>query len=371
MRQNRNAVYVRLALLKTMADNRSNEPSVVVIGTLSVSRIESRSVMKPYKLVVVLLALAAILFTVAHAQQKSRTKVRRAAPPEFSKDDTKLIFYDDVFAEGLDGERPANLGQASSGTVVAGPSGSGSTNTGSGEDSAGGDAYAWKNVIDAVAIEDEVKKIKLSIDQTVTTPTQFAGGGYKQARRDFSMLAMLFTIIAEYDGDVRFKSDAPKLRDYFARAAGGSKVGSQQAYAQADRAKEDLTIVVNGGKVNVPGSSEEAADWSSIVDRSPLMQRLETAQQSKLQQAVASEAEFKANEDTLFHEANIVAAIGEVLTREGMEDAIEEDYAAHAIRMRDAAREVIDALKLKNYDQARKAVGEIGQACTKCHEDWR
>jgi len=42
-----------------------------------------------------------------------------------------------------------------------------------------------------------------------------------------------------------------------------------------------------------------------------------------------------------------------------MEDGDEEDYAAFSKQMRDAAREIISAAKIDNYDQARKAVGAI------------
>ena len=39
--------------------------------------------------------------------------------------------------------------------------------------------------------------------------------------------------------------------------------------------------------------------------------------------------------------------------------------------MRDASRQVVDAVKLKNEDNARKAVGEIMKACSECHESYR
>ena len=85
---------------------------------------------------------------------------------------------------------------------------------------------------------------------------------------------MLFAIAGEYDKDVRFKRDSPELRDAFAHAAGGSKVGSQQAYKQAKGMKQDLQDVVGGGSFTAAKKSErKVEDWSKVVDRAPLMQR--------------------------------------------------------------------------------------------------
>jgi cytochrome c556 len=101
------------------------------------------------------------------------------------------------------------------------------------------------------------------------------------------------------------------------------------------------------------------------------MQRLEAAHQGNMQPLVASAKEFKDKKDKLVHEANIVAAIAEVLLQEEMEDSADEGYAAHAKQMKQSAAEVVEAVKLDNYETAAKAVGSIGQACTQCHADFR
>ena len=40
-------------------------------------------------------------------------------------------------------------------------------------------------------------------------------------------------------------------------------------------------------------------------------------------------------------------------------------------QMKKSARNIVDAVKLKNDEAARKAVGEINKACSNCHEDYR
>jgi cytochrome c556 len=101
------------------------------------------------------------------------------------------------------------------------------------------------------------------------------------------------------------------------------------------------------------------------------MTRLESAMTSRLQPGTANKSEFTGNAEAIFHEAEIVAAISEVLTKGGMEDADDDEYKSLAAAMKKAARDVSDAVKLKNDEQARQAVGQISQACTQCHELYR
>jgi hypothetical protein len=318
--------------------------------------------------VIAAVAIAAA-YTFKRAEAEGPKKVRRAKPPEFTETGGRNVFFDDVFKDALVGERPQNFGQA----VVSRPNtGTNGGGTGSSTTSGGSDGlYAWSKVISAAAIENEIKTLKLSVDKDISTPTKFSSSGFKKARKNFSILAMLFAITAEYDGEVRWKKDAHNLRDLFARAAGNAKVGTIQAYNEAKLRKLDLQDVVGGGSITVAKESEPKADWSRVVDRSPLMMRLELAQQGKMAPWTANEGEFKANKEQLVHEANLVAAIGEVLIQEGMEDGDEDDYAAFAKSMRDAALQIVSAAKVDNYDLARKSVGAIGQSCSLCHDDWR
>ena len=68
--------------------------------------------------------------------------------------------------------------------------------------SAGG---GWSAPISAATIEDAIKSLKQQVDTEVTSLTDFKGKGHKLARRDYSVLAMLFAIAGEYDGEVRWK----------------------------------------------------------------------------------------------------------------------------------------------------------------------
>ena len=297
------------------------------------------------------------------AQTKGQKVIRRAQPPKFTADRT---FFEDAFKEGLVGERPANLGQPV--TVVAATGSTPATGSGT---AAGPSGAGWPALISAGTIEDEVKATKLLIDQGVTTPSDFAGKGYKVARRDFSTLAMLFAIINEYDGEVRWKSDAAIARDTFARTAANAKVGTVQVFNEAKQRKAELQDLLSGSSPFTEKAVEPKNNWAAICDRAPLMQYLEKVWEPEMKPLLSDKAQFTANAEKIAHDAEMFAAIGEVLAKEGMMDADSDEYKAFCHRLRDAAKEIAEAAKSKNFDAASKASTEIGKSCVECHENYR
>ncbi|MBM4003280.1 MAG: hypothetical protein FJ295_08335 [Planctomycetes bacterium] len=327
--------------------------------------------------IAMLLALAAVSLTIvpSNAQQKSQRK--RVAAPQWDKKEVRRIFFENAFdGTVLIGERPAEFGAGGkpNGSKVAGSGSSGGTRNqdASVGDGAGATESGWASRIDGSVIEDEVKAVRIEVDECVTNPTDFAGRGYKLARMHFTTLAMLFGIASEYDGNVRWKSDAPSARDAFARAAANAKAGGNaQVYAEAKARKQDLQALIGGEGFANKTNAEAKTVWGQTCDRLPLMQRLELSQSMRMQPWTADKAGFKANKESLLHEAQIVAAIGEVLSREGMADADADEYTAFCHSLKKGALDVLEAIKLDNDDLARKAVGDINLSCDKCHGSYR
>ena len=101
------------------------------------------------------------------------------------------------------------------------------------------------------------------------------------------------------------------------------------------------------------------------------MKRLEIAQQQSLSPAVANAAVFKRDGSKLAHEAQLIAALAEVILRDGYEYSDDETYREYAGAMRTGALELRLAAEKKNYEQARLSVDTIGKACGHCHEGFR
>ena len=97
------------------------------------------------------------------------------------------------------------------------------------------------------------------------------------------------------------------------------------------------------------------------------MQRLEPSRDEKIKPWTANESEFKGNLDKLSHEAQIFAAIGQVLQKEGLPDADDAEYRKFANELLSGGKALAAACKEKNYDAASKATTLIVNSCDNCH----
>ena len=100
-------------------------------------------------------------------------------------------------------------------------------------------------MISRSTVEDEVKRLQKQLSLDVTTPGKFKSD-YAKAHQSFSILSMLFAVIAEYDEDVRWKKFAAEAQVSFEKAAANSRVGTIQAYESCRRRLEELTDMVRG-----------------------------------------------------------------------------------------------------------------------------
>jgi hypothetical protein len=317
-----------------------------------------------FKWVLVVVAAGMLIGSWQAVAQTSKKKTyRRARLPDFSSQEKNRVFFEDVFSI-LVGKRPsASSGRQDPGRPVIPP-------PESPPDAEPADGVLWSKLISATTLEDEIKTLKLELDKLITTPSAFAGRGYKPARQSFSLLAMLFAIIEQYDSDVRWKDDAAAARDMFARTAANLKAGgSIQVYNEAKQRKLDLDDLVRGSRLQRSG--EEDKSWESIVDRVPLMQLLESRFEPNLKQWTNSKSEFNKQIETVRREAELVVAIAEVLMAEEMDDAADDEYRKFAQLLKDGGQAVVQAVKSQDETLAEKGVSDISRSCVDCHDSYR
>ncbi len=299
------------------------------------------------------------------AGPKPKPPVRRATPPPAAWDKaTAGTFYDNAFSV-LSGPRP-EFETAKRPSTGGPPTGEPTATRSAGS----GDAFKWSSLISEDTLIDEIKTQKDLVETTVVTPSTFKGGGYNQARKSFSVLAVAFGVIAAHDQDVRWKKDAATARDLFARAGFNCKTATDQAFNESQLRIEDLQLMLSG---SAPGGKPERDDdfvWSQAAARPALMARLEEAEKA-VAAGLSSSAEFTKAQAQVVHQAEIVAAIGEVIGQRDFEFHDDESYLAFSHAMRDAAVRVREACLKKDYDAARTAAGGISKACSGCHESYR
>ena len=292
-------------------------------------------------------------------------RIKRAKRPVFSERDWDGIYFRNLMREGLVGERPEAMPQ-----VAGNRSGAPST---SGTDPAAdvvSSGTGWSAIITPETTENEVKRLEQELRAKLTTRGRFRSD-YAEFHRMFSVLSTIMGIIVDYDGDVRWKDQAPEVLASVSRAAANSRVGTVQAFQYSKQQIEYLTEMIRGGNFSGTEPPVETLDWSEIAWRSPLMQRLEQALAESIKPDLANNSEFKNHVERVTHEAEIVGALARVLCQEGMDEADEEDYVKYAQAMQRGARDLAEAARQQNYDLAARAANAIEQSCSDCHAEWR
>ena len=295
--------------------------------------------------------------------------VRRVRRPQFTPRDWEGIYFEDLFREGLVGERP-KPGTTSAARPVPKPAGTTPPAPEKVAEQPGeAEAMGWSAVVSGEAVESEVKRLVLQLEQDVTTPIKFKTD-YQKVRQDYSLLSMWFAIIYEYEAEVRWKQAAAIVQPACWRAAANARTDGEQAYQYARLRKEELQELVRGGSFGEAEKPIEAVDWSQVIDRVPTMLQLESSL-NNLKSSLASKGEFEGGIEDILQQASVIAVIGKVLAEEEMEGGDDEDYRGLAGEMTKSAQSLLQACKLKDFDSAGKAVNQIEQSCNKCHEDWR
>lgn len=299
----------------------------------------------------VLIAICAGLVSAAAAKE--------ARPPKWSRDMLDTFFED--AREALEGERPDFSGRAQESRPASQSEEVASTRM----------AADWLQVISADVLETEIKRTAKAFDRAVTTASAFKGGGFKDARRELSELAILFAVTAQWNGDVRWKDVAAGLRNEFARSAVNARVGSDVTYREAEVRKQELADLIRGGRPQAPQAVASVEDWSQVAARPPLMQRIDVAHQERLLRWLADEKAFDKNRDEIRHEAQVVALLASVIHRNAYEFSDDETFTGYANELQQAASDVAAAAAADDFPQAREAIGRATNACANCHDGYR
>ena len=315
--------------------------------------------------IVAFLGLVAAFTTLATSQstgpksQSSKRATKRVQQPDWTDAEKKKqaakVFFADAFRDALKGERPTNWAEGAAAS--------------SGE-AAEGDAVVWSKIISSESLEDGVKSLKNELTKSVVQPAQFASGGHRVAREQFTVLALLFAVIGEYDGEVRWKQDAAAIQDRFQNLAKAA-TGDAAAFTAARNSKQDLEDLIRGNRWPQQLKRKPIDDWTTVANRRVLMRVLESSLDDLIKPATSSESSFRDATDRLKREAEVSSAITQVLMHESMEDALDDDYKAYCKELQDAAEKIGRAVEQEDLGRAAKAAGAMHKACSDCHEMYR
>jgi hypothetical protein len=295
-------------------------------------------------------------FSQSSKDTKKPRSVKRVARPQFNKDDWKGVFFEDLFRDGLVGQRPE-------------PPTEDASLAKSIEDRDQSNSKTWSRLISAATLEDEVKFLQQQLSRDITTASKFRSDHVK-VRQAFEQLSLMFGVIREYDSKIRWKKDAAVAQKTFEVAAVTARAGSEQAFSGSQRRLDALIQMVRGDRFPGKEKPPEQLDWSSVVGHSPIMERLQQIQ-DQLKTASSSEKSFKKERAAIIHAAELIAMMAETVQQPEMEYGEDDEYVAFAKQMQSAATDTAKAAYDNNFNVMSDAANRVGQSCTDCHGVFR
>ncbi|NOY30828.1 MAG: cytochrome c [Planctomycetes bacterium] len=301
--------------------------------------------------VFIVLTVPLLFGGVVHAESKEAAG-RRAKPPQWSQE-VRDVFFEDARKE-LVGTRPV--------AELAKPLGGMTGINGKSQN----EASSWSELIQAETLQTEIKRVVNGLAGAISSSGKFQGGGYEQCRHDFSLLAVWFRVVGEFDEQVRWKKEAGDVRQHLGQAAALCEKASEPSYSAAKQMHGLLTELLRGQSAFEDSTQEK---WQ--VDRSLLMLRMEQSVEEILGPSLSSKKIFRRRNSDLAHEAQLLAVLAKVIIEEGYESADDEEFSAYARQLGEASTTLVREAEEKNYEAARSAAGRLTQSCSACHEDFR
>jgi hypothetical protein len=277
--------------------------------------------------------------------------------------------FEKAIEEAFASDAREKLGPGQPGLVSA-PANPAETTTG-GESSSAAGKVPWSEIVSSAAIEDEIKSQVAATLEGVKSPSAYNSGGNKVVGRNFTVVAAMFQVVSQYDGQIRWKNDSLAFAALFGRAgANSSKVNSPEAFNEAKARAADLQELIGGGKIEA-SPPEGDATWAQLVARPLLMQRMDESYQQRLKGWTGNQSDFDANLESLEREAQILAALAKIIQDESFDYSDAETYRQYARELQSQALNIASAARLKDRGTAESAAAGVYKACDACHGEFR
>ena len=276
----------------------------------------------------------------------------RARPPEWSTEVNEVFFVD--ARKHLSGERPqpvSPLDEAARDTKL-------STNVQK--------SSKWSALIEADTLTTEVKRIHNQLGTLLARPGAFKSGGHADCRRNFSLLALLFGVAAEYDQEVRWQPLASRTRALCSQAAKHCEQPSDKSFALATEVHAQIAELLSGqmNDRRVPNGEEP-------IDRGQLMLSMELTVEEKISPRLASQKDFRRRRSEVAHESQLLAVLARTICRVPYDYADDVSFVELAREMQRASRQLTKASHEGAYEAARQAAGRVTRSCSECHDVYR
>jgi hypothetical protein len=233
------------------------------------------------------------------------------------------------------------------------------------------DVFAWSKLITAENLEDEIKALQKQAEEATKTLNNFRGNGRVLAQNTFAELAVLFGVIAQYDGDVRWRKEAASLTKVFAQAEFDCRQPGVAAFADAQLSARQLADLIRGVPLDLPPAAP-LRNWAEVTSRPAMMRRIEEARTGpNVPRWLAGMNEFKKNKDALLREVEVMRVIAEVIKDRNFENGDDDAYQKYGKAFAEQCAALVGAIKDGNPENAQSAMSRVSRSCDACHGDFR
>lgn len=241
----------------------------------------------------------------------------------------------------------------------------------SGADAAGS-RVDWSKLVPVETIKNEVALESTLLKDATKNPGFFKSSGAKSAETHFSMMAAMFHMGTRYGAETPWdKQNLTALRDLTADAYQKAVFADDDAYAAAQQSLKEVDNWLTSGKTAAEPAGNDPAWSDEVLPFYAIMRRMETAQRTKLQPWTASQNDFVAKKDEIIHEANVLAALAQIMMDESYPLAGEGDYQNWAKTFRDNALGIAEATKAGDFEKASDFYRDNNVQCDSCHGVYR
>jgi hypothetical protein len=305
------------------------------------------------------------------------------------------VFYDDPLAVAAEGRsKGASTDAPSKGKTAAGasekpgsstvadtgnrgetggssaPKGNGTAATKStGAAKPSGSGTDWSTLIDADALDGEVKRIRTELTAGLQSVAKY-NTHYQDIAVSAATLAALAEIVAEASGAASWKEHAGSVRDLAASVHDAAKGLGGPAFQATKTPTDQLMDVLDG---NVPAglpAAEPLRDFSQVANRSALMKRMDRSFQH-LKKGGPAEQLLKKDAGQVIEDAAMLAVLSRVIAVGHYDSAEDPKYREHATELTRSATDLATAAKSGEAPTFSDALMRVQKRCDACHADFR
>jgi hypothetical protein len=290
---------------------------------------------------------AILVFAVMLADLQQARCEEFAKPPVWS-DEVKNVFFDDA-RTALSGEPPTPGATDEPATAEASPE------------------KIWAELIDAETLMSAIRGVNNDVGRKSRNVAAFKAGVHLECRRDMTLLGTLFGVVHKYPGEILWKDSAPHVEQLCLRSAEACLEGTDESHAILVESLTQIFDVFRGQ----PMTDAEVSEDQLMPEFAPLMQSMEEIAETALPVYLSRQVEFGKNADAAARKAAVLAVLSQVIRAEEFGFADDETYQGHAETLRDAAQQLQKASLTNEFQQSVDAAVAIGNACAKCHANYR